>query len=182
VATLVEFARLGHAWSGGPAVQPYKECGDPTCPEWPWEPWRYGPSQTRESAGRNRVTNIIVTDITAQNGVIHVIDRVLLPANKDIVQTAQGVPSLSILVEAGVPADLVATLKGPGPFTVFAPSNDAFAALLSELGITKDALLADKALLTNVLTYPRASQAGSQGRDPAQLTNRGGSGPEHHHQ
>lgn len=110
-------------------------------------------SSARITDGRNRVTNIIATDITAQNGVVHVIDRVLLPANKDIVQTAQGVPSLSILVEAVVAADLVATLKGPGPFTVFAPSNDAFVALLSELGVTKDALLADKALLTKVLTY-----------------------------
>ncbi|MBO9514906.1 MAG: fasciclin domain-containing protein [Variovorax sp.] len=107
----------------------------------------------RITDGRNRVTNIVATDVAAQNGVVHVVDRVLLPANKDIVQTAQGVPSLSILVEAVVAADLVATLQGPGPFTVFAPSNDAFAALLSELGITKDALLADKALLTKVLTY-----------------------------
>jgi len=110
-------------------------------------------ASARITDGRNRVTNIVATDITAQNGVVHVIDRVLLPANKDIVQTAQGVPSLSILVEAVVAADLVATLKGPGPFTVFAPSNDAFVALLSELGVTKDALFADKALLTKVLTY-----------------------------
>ena len=80
------------------------------------------------------MTNIIATDITAQNGVIHIVDRVLLPANKDIVQTAQ-VPDLRILVEAE--AGLVTTLKGPGPFTVFAPSNAAFAALLTELGVTK---------------------------------------------
>ena len=110
-------------------------------------------SSARITDGRNRVTNIIATDIAAQNGVVHVTDRVLLPANKDIVQTAQGVPSLSILVEAVVAADLVATLQGAGPFTVFAPSNDAFVALLSELGITKDALFADKVLLTKVLTY-----------------------------
>ena len=69
------------------------------------------------------------------------------------VQTAQATPSLSILVAAVVAAGLVDTLKGPGPFTVFAPTNDAFAALLSELGVTQDALLADKALLTKVLTY-----------------------------
>lgn len=110
-------------------------------------------SGARITDGRNRVTNIIATDVPAQNGVIHIVDRVLLPANKDIVQTAQGVPSLSILVEAVAAAGLVTTLKGPGPLTVFAPSNDAFVALLSELGITKDALLADKALLTQVLTY-----------------------------
>lgn len=103
--------------------------------------------------GRNRVTNVVSTDGAALNGVIHVVDRVLLPANKDIVQTAQATPSLSILVEAVVAAGLVDTLKSPGPYTVFAPTNAAFAALLSELGVTKDALLADTALLTKVLTY-----------------------------
>ncbi|MBU1441638.1 MAG: fasciclin domain-containing protein [Gammaproteobacteria bacterium] len=103
--------------------------------------------------GRNRVSGIVSTDSLAINGVLHVVDRVLLPANKDIVQTAQATPTLSILVEAVVAAGLVNTLKGTGPFTVFAPTNDAFAALLVELGVTKDALLADTALLTRVLTY-----------------------------
>lgn len=103
--------------------------------------------------GRNRVATITATDIAASNGVIHVVDRVLLPANRNIVQTAQATPSLSLLVEAVIAADLVATLSGPGPFTVFAPTNDAFVALLTELGVTKDQLFADKALLTSVLTY-----------------------------
>jgi len=103
--------------------------------------------------GRNRVTNVISTDGSALNGVLHVVDRVLLPANQDIVQTAQATPSLSILVEAVTAAGLVDTLKGPGPFTVFAPTNAAFAALLAELGVSKVALLADTALLTRVLTY-----------------------------
>ena len=87
------------------------------------------------------------------HGVVHVVGRVLLPADKDIVQTAQATPNLSILVEAVVAAGLVTTLKGTGPFTVFAPTNDAFAALLTELGLTKAALLANTALLTKVLTY-----------------------------
>lgn len=103
--------------------------------------------------GRNRVGHVVSTDSFALNGVLHVVDRVLLPANKDIVQTAQATPSLSVLVAAVVAAGLVDTLKGAGPFTVFAPTNDAFAALLSELNLTQDALLADKALLTKVLTY-----------------------------
>ncbi|GAA4331336.1 hypothetical protein GCM10023165_05500 [Variovorax defluvii] len=103
--------------------------------------------------GRNRVSRIVATDSVALNGVLHVVDRVLLPANKDIVQTAQATPSLSILVAAVAAAGLVDTLKGRGPFTVFAPTNDAFAALLVELGVTQDALLADQALLTKVLTY-----------------------------
>jgi uncharacterized surface protein with fasciclin (FAS1) repeats len=73
--------------------------------------------------------------------------------DKNIVATAQATPSLSILVEAVVDAGLVEALSAPGPLTVFAPTNDAFAALLAELHISKEALLADKALLTAVLTY-----------------------------
>jgi len=103
--------------------------------------------------GRNRVSHITATDIPASNGVVHLVDRVLLPANKDIVATAQALPDFSILVEAVVAAGLVETLQGAGPFTVFAPTNAAFAALLAELGLSKAALLADTALLTKVLTY-----------------------------
>ena len=103
--------------------------------------------------GRNRTSKIIATDIAASNALVHVVDKVILPANKNIVQTAQALPDFSILVEAVVAADLAATLSGPGPFTVFAPTNAAFAALLTELGVSKAALLANKPLLTAVLTY-----------------------------
>jgi uncharacterized surface protein with fasciclin (FAS1) repeats len=103
--------------------------------------------------GRNRTAKIIATDIAASNALVHVVDKVILPANKNIVQTAQALPDFSILVEAVVAADLAATLSGPGPFTVFAPTNAAFAALLTELGVSKAALLANKPLLTAVLTY-----------------------------
>jgi len=103
--------------------------------------------------GRNRTATITATDLSAGNGVVHVIDKVILPADKTLVQTAQALPQFSILVEAVVAAGLVDALSGAGPFTVFAPTNDAFAALLAELGVSKDALLADKALLTKVLTY-----------------------------
>ena len=103
--------------------------------------------------GRNRVSTITSTDIQASNGVVHLVDKVLLPADKDIVATASALPDFSILVEAVVAAGLVSTLQGAGPFTVFAPTNAAFAALLTELGVTKEALLANKALLTQVLTY-----------------------------
>ena len=72
---------------------------------------------------------------------------------RTIVETAQADARFSTLVEAVVAANLAGTLSGPGPFTVFAPTNDAFAALLAETGLTKDQLLADKALLTQVLTY-----------------------------
>jgi len=71
----------------------------------------------------------------------------------NIVQVASADSRFSILVEAVVAANLGATLSGPGPFTVFAPTNDAFAGLLTELHLSKDALLANTALLTQVLTY-----------------------------
>ena len=103
--------------------------------------------------GRNRTSRIIATDVGASNGVIHVIDKVLLPANKTIVETAVATPGFGILVEAVTAANLGATLSGTGPFTVFAPTDAAFAALLAELGISKAALLADTTLLTKVLTY-----------------------------
>ena len=103
--------------------------------------------------GRNRTSNITATDLGASNGVIHIIDKVLLPADKNIVETAQSLPDFSILVEAVVAANLQGALSGTGPLTVFAPTNEAFAALLADLGITKDELLADTTLLTQVLTY-----------------------------
>ena len=71
---------------------------------------------------------------------------------RNIVEVAQNNPDLSILVEAVVAAGLAPTLS-TGMLTVFAPTNAAFAALLAELGVTKEALLADTALLTTVLTY-----------------------------
>ncbi len=104
--------------------------------------------------GRNRVANITSTDVAASNGVIHVIDKVILPADKTIVQTAiASAPEFSVLVEAVQAAGLVDALSAAGPFTVFAPTNAAFAAALAELGVTKEALFANTELLTAVLTY-----------------------------
>lgn len=71
-------------------------------------------------------------------------------ADKDIVETAVANPQFSTLVTAVKAAGLVDTLKGNGPFTVFAPTNDAFA----KVGKDKlDGLLKDKKALTDVLTY-----------------------------
>ena len=69
---------------------------------------------------------------------------------KNIIETAVENPQFSTLVTAVKAADLVATLSGPGPFTVFAPTNDAFAKIPAE---TLQAVLADKAKLTSILTY-----------------------------
>jgi uncharacterized surface protein with fasciclin (FAS1) repeats len=103
--------------------------------------------------GRNRTSRVTATDAVVSNGVIHTIDKVLLPTNQNIVQVAQSLPDFSILVEAVVAANLQGALSGAGPLTVFAPTNAAFAALLQELRLSKAQLLADTALLTKVLTY-----------------------------
>ena len=71
-------------------------------------------------------------------------------AQKDIVDTAVAAGKFTTLVAALKAAGLVDTLKSPGPFTVFAPTDDAFAKLPAG---TVDALLKDKAKLTAVLTY-----------------------------
>jgi len=102
--------------------------------------------------GRNRTAGITDTDIQASNGVIHVIDKVILPANKTIVETAQSISDFSILVNAAEAAGLVGTLNGAGPLTVFAPTNAAFAAALTELGLTAEELL-DSPLLGDILKY-----------------------------
>ncbi len=71
-------------------------------------------------------------------------------AEKDIVQTAVAAGSFTTLATALKAAGLVDVLTGPGPFTVFAPTDEAFQKLPAG---TLDALLADKAKLTAVLTY-----------------------------
>ena len=69
---------------------------------------------------------------------------------KDIVDTAASADQFKTLVTAVKAAELVNTLKGDGPFTVFAPTDEAFAKVPKE---TLDALLKDKKALTSVLTY-----------------------------
>jgi uncharacterized surface protein with fasciclin (FAS1) repeats len=107
--------------------------------------------------GRNRTSKITATDIQASNGVVHLIDKVILPADKDIVQTAQADTNFSTLVAALTQANLVSALQAAGPFTVFAPTNAAFDALRLELGggttpITVQALLV-RSDLADILKY-----------------------------
>ena len=98
------------------------------------------------------VNNATVTtaDVMASNGVIHVIDKVLLPPT--VVDLATYSESFTSLVSAVVKADLAGALSGDGPFTVFAPTNDAFAALFAALGISDlDEVAVED--LTSILTY-----------------------------
>lgn len=70
-----------------------------------------------------------------------------------VVDIAVGSEDFTTLVAAVQAAGLVEVLSGEGPFTVFAPTNDAFAAALEALGITAEQLLADTETLTAILTY-----------------------------
>jgi len=74
---------------------------------------------------------VTTADVVATNGVIHVIDRLILPPKDDIVATAIAAGTFTKLASALTSADLVTTLQGKGPFTVFAPTDAAFAKLAS---------------------------------------------------
>merc|ERR1711862_382369 len=106
-----------------------------------------------------QLSRVTAADNKASNGVAHIIDGVLLPPAQfndehtpNIVELAQSVPDLATLVAAVVAGDLVDTLSSPGPFTVFAPTNEAFGALPAG---TLDSLLKpeNKDQLVDILTY-----------------------------
>ena len=105
---------------------------------------------------------VIVADIEASNGVIHVIDAVILPPSDEeeavgaeslgsIAEVAAAAGGFSTLLTAVTEAGLVDALSGEGPFTVFAPTDEAFAALPEG---TVESLLADpQGALTDILLY-----------------------------
>lgn len=95
---------------------------------------------------------VIKTDIGASNGVIHVIDSVILPSQTDIIDTAVEAGSFKTLAAAIKAAGLIETLKGDGPFTVFAPTDAAFAKL-PEGTVASLLKPENKAKLAAVLTY-----------------------------
>lgn len=72
---------------------------------------------------------VVTTDIVCDNGVIHVIDSVILPADKSIPEVADKAGKFKTLLAAAKAAGLAKVLTGEGPFTVFAPTDDAFAKL-----------------------------------------------------
>merc|ERR1711953_1170863 len=109
-------------------------------------------------ASIKELKTVVGADNLASNGVAHIIDGVMLPpagvydSKPNIVELAQSVDDLSTLVAAVVAGDLVETLSSPGPFTVFAPTNEAFGALPAG---TLDSLLKpeNKDQLVDILTY-----------------------------
>ena len=98
-------------------------------------------------------------DVMASNGIIHVIDKVLMPPADlgDIPTVAQGTGIHTSLVAAVVQAELLTTLQGDGPFTVFAPTDDAFAAAGIDLAALDNE--EGKATLTDILLYHVVSGA-----------------------
>jgi transforming growth factor-beta-induced protein len=111
-----------------------------------------------------KINNASVTtaDVMATNGVIHIIDTVLVPNSfklapepavpATVVDIALSSNDFSILVAALQKADLVGALQGEGPFTVFAPTNAAFEKLLAALNISASDLL-NQPDLAKVLLY-----------------------------
>ena len=110
--------------------------------------------------------NIVATDIEASNGVVHVIDAVIVPdaeegtlrefpaGEQSIVEIASGNEDFATLTAAVLSSEPAATYLTETAFaTVFAPTNEAFADLLAELGISAEDLLADTDTVTMVLAY-----------------------------
>ncbi|MEO0595653.1 MAG: fasciclin domain-containing protein [Chloroflexota bacterium] len=133
--------------------------------------------------GNGSTYNVVTADVDAGNGVVHIIDGVLVPpapeaeeeamddedmaeeeeaADADgdmeetqltILGTALQADGLETLATALVRGGFSSTFNGEGSFTVFAPTDEAFAAALEALGLTAEELLADTELLSSVLTY-----------------------------
>merc|ERR1712166_1741817 len=113
-------------------------------------------TRVRVSPDGKDFKTVTAADNLATNGVVHIIDGVLLPSlvpkGLNIVELAESVKDLSTLVSAVVAGDLVDTLVSAGPFTVFAPTNEGFGALPA--GVV-DSLMKpeNRANLVDVLTY-----------------------------
>lgn len=95
-------------------------------------------------------SRVTLADVQATNGVVHFIDAAITPVRGNLVATVQANPDYSLLTKAVVKAGLVEALSGPGPFTLFAPTNAAFAAAGIDEAYINAAAPAD---LANVLKY-----------------------------
>ncbi len=105
---------------------------------------------------QGNTATVTTTDVMASNGLIHIIDAVVMPAMEEatpnIVEVASSNENFSTLVAAVQAADLVETLQGAGPFTVFAPTNAAFEKL-PEGTVTTLLEPENKGTLAGILTY-----------------------------
>ncbi|MCU0476776.1 MAG: fasciclin domain-containing protein [Anaerolineae bacterium] len=131
---------------------------------------------TEEGGVMVNESNVVAADVLASNGVVHVIDAVLVPAAGEemegemmemeeptlsiaetVIAAAESAdaPEFTVLLAAVLAADpsIADMLTNDGPFTVFAPTDAAFAALLEALGVTAEDVLADTELLNAVLAY-----------------------------
>jgi transforming growth factor-beta-induced protein len=116
----------------------------------------------------NGSVNVTTANVDASNGVVHIIDAVLVPAavleiltapTQNIVQLVQANPNLSTLVAALTKfPDLVTTLSGNGTFTVFAPTNTAFTNLLGVIGQPSLDVIPES-VLRKILEYHVVSSA-----------------------
>jgi transforming growth factor-beta-induced protein len=112
------------------------------------------PDGTVRIVGENNAVTVTTANVLCTNGVVHIVDAVIVPnvmptppapspdpPTDDILEIAMSTPQLSSLVDAIKTAGLVDALSGDGPFTVFAPTNDAFDAISSVVaGLTTDQL------------------------------------------
>ncbi len=94
--------------------------------------------------------NVVQANVECSNGIVHAIDRVLLPSTGNLVEVAAEAGSFGTLLQAATAAGLPGALAGDGPFTVLAPTDEAFAALPKG---TLEALLADPHALGEILKY-----------------------------
>lgn len=114
-----------------------------------------GPSLTVGASGSGVFVNeatVLQADVLARNGVIHVVDRVLAPTKSGLIETAEKAGQFKTLLAAVKAAKLDVALGGDGPFTIFAPTDEAFAKLGHE---TLDELLKPKnrSKLQEILKY-----------------------------
>lgn len=122
----------------------------------------------------NGSTQVIATDVDADNGVVHVIDRTLVAPSSNVVEIAvastqadtpeftQLVAALTAVENDANAANLISVLSGDGPFTVFAPTDAAFAQLYTDAGVEDlDGLIAAVGIetLEAVLTYHVINEA-----------------------
>lgn len=114
----------------------------------------------------NGVSNVAMADIVATNGVIHAVDAVIdLPNVVNFVAADPNFDSLEAALTTDGQPDFILTLLGDGPFTIFAPTNDAFQALLDSNTMWNGLTDIDSGLLTSVLQHHVISGANIRSGD-----------------